>query len=267
MKDIHRPSVAGLFYPASPNTLHADIARYLADVAADRIPAARPKAIVSPHAGYIYSAPVAAYGYAAVRPFADSIRRVVLLAPAHRLPFAGLAVPSATVFRTPLGDVPVDAEGVGIALRQSGVVRLERAFDDEHAIEAQLPFLQEVLDNFTLVPVVAGSARDEDVAGLLRALWGGDETLIVISSDLSHYLDYDSARSRDETTRHHIETLHGESIGGHDACGYIPLRGLLSLCAEKGLRVLTLDMRNSGDTAGPRNQVVGYGSYAAYPRA
>jgi AmmeMemoRadiSam system protein B len=260
--DIRRPSVAGLFYPADPQRLHRDITRYLND--AEGLPARRPKAIISPHAGYVYSGPVAAYGYAAIRPFAAGIRRVVLLAPAHRLPFRGLAVPSAGVFRTPLGDIAIDTKAVEAALQQAGVQLLDRAFDDEHAIEVQLPFLQEVLDEFSLVPIVVGMAEDTEVAGVLRALWGGDETLVIISSDLSHYLDYETAQRHDQQTRKAIEDMRPEALGGHDACGYLPLRGLLKVALDKGLRVETLDMRNSGDTAGPRDRVVGYGSYAVY---
>jgi AmmeMemoRadiSam system protein B len=260
--DIRRPSVAGLFYPADSQSLHRDIEHYLSDV--DRLPERRPKAIVSPHAGYIYSGPVAAFGYAAVRPYAKDIRRVVLLAPAHRLPFRGLAVPSSEVFRTPLGDIVIDETGVETARQQAGVQVLDRAFDDEHAIEVQLPFLQEVLEAFSLVPIVVGMADDAEVAGVLEALWGGDETLIVISSDLSHYLDYDTARHHDQQTREAIEEMRPDALGGHDACGYLPLRGLLKVAHDRGLRVETLDMRNSGDTAGPRDRVVGYGSYAVY---
>jgi AmmeMemoRadiSam system protein B len=260
--NIRRPSVAGLFYPASATALHREIETFLD--AAGEPPPRQPKAIVSPHAGYVYSGPVAAYGYGAVKPFADRIRRVVLLAPAHRLPFEGLAVPSVDAFRTPLGDIPVDVAGVAAALAQPGVRTLDRAFDDEHAIEVQLPFLQEALGEISLVPLVVGVAADEEVAGVIRALWGGDETLVVISSDLSHYLDYESARTRDLATRGAIEGMEPAQLTGHDACGYLPLRGLLTVAREKGLRVETLDMRNSGDTAGPRDRVVGYGSYAVY---
>ena len=260
--DIRNPSVAGLFYPANPESLHRDIDSFLHAV--PPLPPRRPKAIVSPHAGYVYSGPVAAFAYAAVRPFAADIQRVVLFAPAHRLPFRGLAVPSSDCFRTPLGDVPVDRDGVATALQQPGVEMLDAAFDQEHAIEVQLPFLQEAVGDFHLVPVVAGMADDHEVTGVMAALWGGEETLFVISSDLSHYLDYESARERDQQTRLAIETLRPEALEGHDACGYIPLRGLLSVARDKGLHVETLDMRNSGDTAGPRDRVVGYGSYAVY---
>lgn len=259
--DIRQPSVAGLFYPADRTALHQDIEGYLASA---EVPPERPKAIVAPHAGYIYSGPVAAYAYAAVRPFAADIRRVVLFAPAHRLPFRGLAVPTSDYFHTPLGDIPVDPDGVATALRQPGVVQLDRAFDGEHAIEVQLPFLQEVLEEFRLVPVVAGMADDAEVAGVVEALWGGDETLIVVSSDLSHYLDYATASARDARTRQSIEDLHPDNLHGDDACGFVPLRGLLTVARRKGLHVRTLDMRNSGDTAGPRDRVVGYGSYAIY---
>ena len=261
--DIRLPSVAGTFYPASQEALHDDVAAYLSAV--PPLPRSRPKAIIAPHAGYVYSGPVAAFGYAAVRPYADQIHRVVLLAPAHRLPFRGLAVPSVDVFRTPLGDVPVDRAGVDRLLELPAVQTNDRAFDNEHAIEVQLPFLQEVLGEFSLVPVVVGMADDGDAAEAIEALWNGEETLIVVSSDLSHYLDYQTARARDARTREAIERLAPEQLAGDDACGYLPVRGLLSVARAKGMRVETLDMRNSGDTAGPRDQVVGYGSYAVYP--
>jgi len=261
--DIRQPSVAGLFYPADASTLHRDIEAYI-DAAGPAVEV-RPKAIVSPHAGYIYSGSVAAHGYAAIGPHADEIERVVLLAPAHRLPFEGLAAPSAAAFKTPLGAMRVDTQGVETALREPGVRVLDAAFDGEHAIEVQLPFIQEVLGDVGLVPLVVGMADDALVAGVLRALWGGDETLIVVSSDLSHFLDYEGARARDQATRAAIETMSPADLSGHDACGYLPLRGLLVVAREKGLGVRTLDMRNSGDTAGPRDRVVGYGSYAFYP--
>lgn len=261
--DIRLPSVAGTFYPASEGALHDDVEAYLSAV--PPLPRSRPKAIIAPHAGYIYSGPVAAFAYAAVRPYAEKIHRVVLLAPAHRLPFRGLAVPSVDVFRTPLGDVAVDRAGVNRLLELPAVQTIDRAFDNEHAIEVQLPFLQEVLGEFSLVPVVVGMADDGDAAAAIEALWDGEETLFVVSSDLSHYLDYQTARARDARTREAIEHLAPEQLAGDDACGYLPVRGLLSVARTKGLRVATLDMRNSGDTAGPRDQVVGYGSYAVYP--
>jgi hypothetical protein len=262
--DIRLPSVAGTFYPASQVALHDDVEAYLSAVP-PLPPRSQPKAIIAPHAGYIYSGPVAAFGYAAVRPYAQQIQRVVLLAPAHRLPFRGLAVPSADVFRTPLGDVPVDRAAVDRLLELPAVQTIDRAFDNEHAIEVQLPFMQEVLGVFSLVPVVVGMAEDGDVAAAIEALWGGEETLFVVSSDLSHYLDYQTARARDARTRDAIERLAPEQLAGDDACGYLAVRGLLSVARAKGMQVRTLDMRNSGDTAGPRDQVVGYGSYAVYP--
>lgn len=260
--DIRLPAVAGAFYPSDARVLRDDITRYLNAVSG--IPAERPKAVVSPHAGFMYSGQVAAFAYAAIRPFGPDIQRVVVLAPAHRLPFRGLAVPSVDVFRTPAGDVRIDTAAIEGVLKSDAIRVLDAAFDNEHAIEVQLPFLQQVLSDFSLVPILVGEANDEDVASVVDALWGGEETLIVISSDLSHYLDYESARQRDDHTRQAIEGLAPEQLSSQDACGFIPLRGLLKVARRKGLRIDTLDMRNSGDTAGSREQVVGYGSYAAY---
>ncbi len=257
---IRIPSVSGAFYPAEPDKLASMIDRYLAMVS-PRGDTPRPKAIIVPHAGYIFSGPVAATAYAQLRAFRDSITRVVVLAPAHRLPFRGLAVSDAKAFRTPLGDIPVDAETLKNLKQKPFVATLDAAFDGEHSLEVQLPFLQRVLANFTLTPLIVGHAEPEQVREVLEATWGGDETLIVISSDLSHFLDYDAARERDAKTTRAIEERNPAAIDFHDACGRIPISGLLLAAKEHHLAVATLDLRNSGDTAGSRDRVVGYGAY------
>jgi AmmeMemoRadiSam system protein B len=247
-----------MFYPADAQTLRADVARMLSGARAEGPP---PKALVAPHAGYVYSGAVAASAYARLAPVSARVRRVVLLAPSHRLPFRGLAVPDVTHLRTPLGDVEIDAEGVAEALALPQVQVLDRAFRGEHALEVQLPFLQLALARFRVVPLIVGEAAAERVAEVLRILWGGDETLIVVSSDLSHYLDYAGARRRDAATSEAIEALDADAIGYDDACGRNPLTGLLLVAREKGLKVDTVDLRNSGDTAGTTERVVGYGAY------
>jgi hypothetical protein len=252
------PNVAGLFYPAEPERLMHTLDEMLGS-ARVRVEAP-PKAVIAPHAGYVYSGPVAASAYAALRPLAGRIERVVVLAPAHRVPFRGIAAPTAEAFRTPLGDIPVDSEAIEAATRLPGVGYLDEAFEGEHALEVQLPFLQRVLGDFRLVPFIVGDAAPETVAKLLDTLWGGDETLIVISSDLSHYHDYATARRLDERTTARIEAL-DLNIGHEDACGSHPIRGLLLAAREHGLHAETLDLRNSGDTAGPKDRVVGYGAY------
>jgi len=258
MRTIRHPAVAGMFYPADPHGLRADVDSYLAEVAEDAGPA--PKALIAPHAGYIYSGPVAAHAYARLRTAADRITRVVLMAPAHRWPFHGLAIPEADEFQTPLGRIPVDREALLTVLDLPQVQRLDAAFDGEHALEVHLPFLQAVLHGFKLVPFVVGEASAAEVAEVLERLWGGDETLIVVSSDLSHYLGYEAARARDARTTRRIEAL-DPSVGDHDACGRNPVNGLLTVARRHGLTVQTVDLRNSGDTAGPRDRVVGYGAY------
>ncbi len=262
MTRIREPAVAGMFYPADAVELREMVDRFLA--AAQPITAS-PKAIIVPHAGYVYSGAVAASAYRALEGIAEQIRRVVLLGPSHRVGFEGLALSSAVLFATPLGAIPVDKEAAGLLSDLPQV----RIFDDahtlEHSLEVQLPFLQRVLTGFTLVPLVVGDASAEQVAEVIEQLWDGLETLMVISSDLSHYQDYATAQRLDEATCRAIETLHPEEIGYHDACGRNPVSGLLLTARRHGLKVTTLDLRNSGDTAGPRDQVVGYGAWILEP--
>jgi AmmeMemoRadiSam system protein B len=204
---------------------------------------------------------VAASLYARLVPFRSHFRKVVLLGPAHRYPFRGLAAHSATAFRTPLGDVPLDRELLARALDLPQVHLLDVAHEGEHSLEVHLPFLQWALETFTLVPLVVGECRGEDVAEVLKTVWGGDETLVVISSDLSHFLPYEEAMRLDEATARAVEALDPSGIGPDQACGRIPMAGLLLRAREEELRVERVDLRNSGDTAGPRSQVVGYGSF------
>ena len=257
MTVIREPAVAGQFYPEDPAELSALINRFLQEAACQH--EAAPKAIIVPHAGYVYSGAVAASAYACLSPYRDVYSRIVLLGPCHRVPVAGMAVSGADAFRTPLGDVPVDRESIA-ALASRGISTFEPSHRYEHSLEVQLPFLQMVLGEFSIVPVVVGEARPQAVANLLEALWGGPETLIVISSDLSHYLDYDTACARDSATCHRIEQL-DTGIGYDDACGATPVRGLLMAAKHHGMHARTLDLRNSGDTEGDRDFVVGYGAW------
>jgi AmmeMemoRadiSam system protein B len=261
MASIRQPAVAGLFYPDDPRALHEVVQAYLASALPADDPAA-PKALIAPHAGYIYSGPVAATAYAALGRARDHIKRVVLLGPAHRHAFRGLAAPSVEYFATPLGTIAIDHAALGTLAGMAQFVTLDAAHAGEHSLEVHLPFLQEVLGTFTLVPLVVGQAGSEEVAAVLEKLWGGPETLIVISTDLSHYRDYAGARSIDRTTCAAIESLRYEEIGHESACGRAPLSGLLLLARRRGMGITTLDLRNSGDTAGGRDRVVGYGSWA-----
>jgi len=262
MQRIRRPAVAGMFYTARPDELRAQVAGYIEDAASRTGPdAAPPKAIIAPHAGYIYSGPVAGSAYAQLLGRVPLIHRVVLLGPAHRWPVRGLACPDSDAFDTPLGRVPVDRDALALIADLPQVQALDAAFEGEHCLEVQLPFLQLTLEKFHIVPFLVGDVGAEEVAQVMERLWGGDETLIVVSSDLSHYLDYDSATAIDAETSRAIEALHPEAIGYHQACGRNPLNGLLREAKLQGLEARTLDLRNSGDTAGPRSQVVGYGAY------
>jgi AmmeMemoRadiSam system protein B len=259
MTCIKRPAVAGLFYPGDEAELRRQVRQYLAE-AANPSPEV-PKALIAPHAGYIYSGPIAGNAYASLRQGASRISKVILLAPSHRMAFHGIAVSSADSFNTPLGDIPVDRVLLESAARLPQVQLLDAAFAQEHSIEVHLPFLQESLEEFEIVPLLVGDVEPVRVQEVIDLLWGGEETLIVISSDLSHYLEYDDARRIDRQTSDAIEQLNPGGITHHQACGRTPVCGLLLAAREHHLKAATLDLRNSGDTAGPRNQVVGYGAY------
>lgn len=263
MNTVRPPAVAGTFYPAAAPVLARDVSKLLADAE----PAARgkpaPKAIIAPHAGYIYSGPVAAAAYARLAPARAILTRVVLLGPVHRVPVRGLALPGASMLATPLGNIQVDADAVAILARMPQVVVSSAAHALEHSLEVHLPFLQTALHNFSVVPLAVGDATADEVAQVLDALWGGAETLIVVSSDLSHYLRYADAQSADNITADAILDLRTD-ISHEQACGGTPVNGLLLAARRRGLKPQLLDLRNSGDTAGDRNRVVGYGAFAFY---
>lgn len=258
MPSARNPAVAGLFYPADPDELRRMLGEYLQ---AARSGGGAPKALIAPHAGYIYSGPVAASAYVRLKPVRGKISRVVLLGPAHRVGFEGLALHSADVFTTPLGDILIDKDAIALIRNLPQVQVLDAAHAQEHSLEVHLPFLQETLGEFKVVPLVVGDAAPGEVAEVLEMLWGGAETLIVISSDLSHFHDYATAQRLDRATSQAIERLRYEDIGYDAACGRNPVNGLLYLVRKRGLTAKTVDLRNSGDTAGSRHRVVGYGAY------
>ena len=258
---VKPPNVAGAFYPASGDALRREVDAHLGQARAEG-PA--PKALIAPHAGYRYSGSIAASAYARLKPRAHEIRRVVLLGPTHYHRLHGVAAPGAESFLTPLGPVPVDAASVTRALEHVFVQRLDPAFEREHSLEVHLPFLMRVIPRFTVVPLLVGKAGPAEIDTLLEALWGGPETTIVVSSDLSHYLDYESARRLDAQTSEAIVALRPAAVGYEQACGRHAVNGLLHLAKRRGLDACALDVRNSGDTAGPRDRVVGYGAYAFF---
>ncbi len=263
MPAIRPAAVAGSFYPAAAAELERQIAGLLGSAgtaAADPVP----KALIAPHAGYIYSGPIAAAAYARLAPARGRITRVVVLGPSHFVGFRGLAAGSAETWHTPLGTVPIDRSVVERLIEAKLVDVLDAAHAREHSLEVQIPFLQAALGEFSLVPIVAGDAAPEAVSALLDAVWGGPETLIVISTDLSHYLDYRTSQETDRLTADAIERLDRDALGPDAACGRVPLRGLLSAAKRRRMSIARLDLRNSGDTAGPRDRVVGYGSWALF---
>ena len=256
-----RPAaVAGQFYPAAPETLERTV-RQLLQSAGEATAGVPPKVLVAPHAGYAYSGSTAARAYATLAPHAERIRRVVLIGPAHRVAVRGVAVPSVTAFVTPLGAVPVDRIALDELSKSPHVVVSDRAHASEHALEVQLPFLQCVLNDFAIVPLVVGDAEPDDVAEVLESLWGGAETILVVSSDLSHYLPYDVARRTDAGSLAHVLAL-GPDLDHQQACGATPINALLRAAARRGLKPKLLGACNSGDTAGSRDQVVGYAALA-----
>lgn len=255
---VRKPAVAGVFYPQDAQELAGDVNAMLALAVDAHV---LPKALIVPHAGYVYSGPIAASAYASLEARRDEIHRVVLLGPAHRVAVEGLAVPSVEAFETPLGPVLLDRRAIDAALTLRQVKRSDAAHANEHSIEVQLPFLQSILGEFTLVPFAVGHATPQEVAEVLELLWGGPETLIVVSTDLSHYYPNAEARRLDRATADDILAL--RKLADRDqACGATPVNGLLAVARKKGLHPQLLDLRNSGDTAGDRSRVVGYAAFS-----
>lgn len=253
---VRQPAVAGAFYPANAAVLRQTITELLKSSVAP-CDTDRPKALIAPHAGYVYSGPVAGQGYALLITHAEIIRRVILLGPVHRVPVRGLALPKAHRFATPLGEVPVDQDSIRRLVGIPQVVVNDAAHAFEHSLEVQLPFLQSVLHDFSLVPLAVGDATAEEVADVLEALWGGPETLILVSSDLSHYLPYAQAKQIDHDTVERI--LGGRQLDSFErACGAVPINGLLLAASRHKLTPKLVSQCNSGDTAGDRQSVVGY---------
>lgn len=251
-------AVAGSFYPAEPNVLKQMLNNFFKPVADNKIAA---KALIAPHAGFIYSGSIAASAYSCVLPVRDLITRVVLIGPSHRFAFQGLATSSADIFTTPLGEINIDQSAIRSLLAFPFVKALDQAHTLEHSLETQLPFLQQVLPKFMLIPILVSNASAEQVSQVLDSLWGGPETLIVVSSDLSHYHDYLTAQRLDRHTSDMIEQLDYLNLTQDAACGMTAISGLLKLLKQKSLTIKTLDIRNSGDTAGDKKRVVGYGAY------
>jgi MEMO1 family protein len=261
MSRVLRPALAGTWYPADPDKLRRSVRGYIEDAQVETPP---PKAIVAPHAGHMYSGPIAGSAYAAILPARDWIRRVVLAGPSHRVFLDGLAAPGFDAVATPLGEILIDKEALATIEPLPQVQVLDKLFTaGENSLEVQLPFLQVALRDFRILPLAVGNASPEEVAEVFGCLWGGSETLIVVSTDLTHFLDYETARETDTATSHAIENLDADRVNdGHLACGHIALAGLLVAAREHGLKAKAIDLRSSGDTAGSHDEVVGYGAYA-----
>ena len=262
MHKIRPAAVAGMFYENNASLLRRDLDRLLESVGNTLIPnPVQLKALIVPHAGYVYSGMTAAAAYALLKPKAETISRVVLLGPVHRVPIRGLALSGHDIFRTPLGDIKIDAQACARVTGLPQVSVNQQAHAAEHSLEVQLPFLQRVLPAFSLVAFAVGNATSEEVAEVIEALWGDEETLFIISSDLSHFHSYDEALEIDRQTVADILTLKPK-LTHEQACGGTPLNGMLLAAQRHGLTAQLLDCRNSGDTAGDKNRVVGYASFA-----
>lgn len=259
MATNREPAVAGLFYPSQTSDLKQSLDECFSMAISNDV---APKALVVPHAGYIYSGPVAASAYKTLDSLTTDIERVVLIGPAHRVAFKGLAVPAVDTFGTPLGDVEVDVDTVHELVEAGQVMVNDLAHKDEHSIEVQLPFLQSKLNNFKLVPILVGDTTTADVAELLKSLWDDEHTLIVVSTDLSHYHRYQDAQILDKLTSDAVMKLQSKRIHSVNACGGVALRALLDVAKDKHMHAELLDLRNSGDTVGDKGRVVGYGAYA-----
>lgn len=255
---VRPAAVAGQFYPVQPERLRAEVARLIAEAAAPADTA--PTALIVPHAGYIYSGGVAAAAFATLRAVAQAIERVVVIGPTHYVPVRGIAISMVDAFETPLGRVPVDCEALAALADLPFVVEADGPHAPEHALEVELPFLQMVLPSFRLVPLVVGDAEPHEVAEVLARLWSW-ETLIVVSSDLSHYHDYETARRLDAATAAAIERGEWAGLGPNQACGCLAVAGLLVEAGHRGFKARRLSLCNSGDTAGSRDRVVGYGAW------
>lgn len=257
------PAVAGTFYPSNPVALRDMVRRMLAD-SNGQTSIKKPKAIIVPHAGYVYSGMVAARAYASISDIKKSIQRVVLLGPAHRVAVSGMALSSADNFQTPLGKIPLDNEALQELVSLPQVAVNDNAHELEHSLEVQLPFLQELLGDFKLVPIVVGETNPEDVYAVLEYFSQDQDTLIVVSTDLSHFENYDAASAHDRKTSLSIEGLKYDEINYGDACGRNPLNGLLYFAKKQNLHIEMLALQNSGDTSGDHERVVGYGAYVLY---
>ena len=265
MHTIRPTAVAGRFYPSDTAVLLQQVNEFLDTIVSN--PTVKiPKAVIAPHAGYIYSGPIAGSAYQSLQGRCSHIKRVVLIGPAHTMRIRGLATVSVAFFASPLGNVTVDQQAIEKAITLPQVQVKDAAHAQEHGLEVHLPFLQTILSTFKIVPFVVGEATGEEVAEVLSLLWGSDETLIVVSSDLSHFYDYETAVKLDAKTAHNIVNLQPNRLEHGSACGRLPIQGLLQLTQRYRLMAHQLDLRNSGDTAGTKDRVVGYGAFAFTPK-
>jgi len=258
---VRSPAVAGFFYPDDPGELREMVQGLIGHAKLDSTPEAL--SYIVPHAGYVYSGGVAAVAYAHMRRTGVQPRRIVIIGPSHRVYLQGIAVSESNIFRTPLGDIPVDSQAKRTLLKRGDVILSDMPHAQEHSLEVQLPFLQELFREFAIVPLVVGNADPHYVAAVLASVTSDPDTLLLASSDLSHYLNYEEARRVDADTNSRILAF-TNTLMGEQACGAVALNGLLALASQRNATISPLSLLNSGDTAGDHTRVVGYGAYAIH---
>ena len=255
---VREAAVAGIFYPADVYQLKNDINGYLQHITDNN--SGKPKILITPHAGYKYSAQVAASAFAKLRPFKDKIKKVFLLGPSHRVYVNGVALPKEKSFKTPLGIIKVDSDIVEQISKTKPFKFKSTAHKNEHSLEVSLPFLQVVLGNFEIIPMLYGEANPHEIAQTIQPYLERDDSILIVSADLSHYLDYSTAKKVDEQTANNIKE--GKTVDHHQSCGATAINTALIMAQNFGLVPQMLNMANSGDVIGDKDSVVGYGAWS-----
>ena len=262
MEKIKQADVAGMFYPGEEASLRQMVDGFIQKALSFDL---RPRAIIAPHAGYIYSGSIAGTAYKTIAAVRDQIENVIIMSPAHRFYLRGIALHMADAFATPLGNIPVNIGIVKKIKQFSSVQWEERSFIQEHGLETHLPFIQRAFKpGIKIVPMIVGECQESEVAEILESVWEDPRNFVIISSDLSHFHSYADAKKLDRNTVDLIQNLDSQSLDTEFACGHYPICGLLNLARNRKLKIKALDIRSSGDTAGSKESVVGYGSFAVY---
>ncbi len=255
---IKECDVAGQFYPKERAQLIEMIENFSSS---EREIIYKPKAIIVPHAGFIYSGDIAAKAYKALIPLVDNYKKIILLSPAHRKSVTGVAYHNARKFACPIGDIPVNAELLSILKTNDSVYNDDEAFNFEHGLETHFPFISYIFRDISFLPLIVGNIDTQKLSDIFNLFWQADDILFIISSDLSHFHNYEICKTLDHETTQHIINLNYEKINHDAACGYYPLCGALKLAKDNNQKCYLLSLKNSGDSIGDKDSVVGYGSF------